>query len=353
MFSRPFSHRRLTVASPLLALLLLMTVQVMAETNPYRWYYHNTTKNETSAALTAAIQNKCGLLVFVGKPGCHICEVVWSSSYDGTAMMDGAGKMAAYLKSHSLVGLKIEDSQSHFSDLASGAMGYRNSDGSATNTNAPFLVLVQVKEGKENDENFDLTSRNSDIEYFFGGYGSLVMYDKTYAKITAWLNGLLATDEYKTRCPGDLSPALESPNPLEFFEADPAYLGTDDAGQLITANAVGKAPTSLSSSKKELYYKFHAETGRRYLFTVTAASSTGAPTLAELVAKKLQLTCAVLSIGTSGAPSATAVAEKSNATYGFRVLDEGFFFVPVVHSMICSRSLYFPVSSLYFHTFTT
>ena len=209
MISRPFPQRRLPVVSPLLALLLLMTMQALAVTNPYRWYYHDTTKNETSAALKAAVQNKCGLLVFVGKPGCHICDSVWSSSYEGTAMMDGTGKMATYLKNNKLVGLKIEDSQSHFSDLASGAMGYSNSDGSKTNTNAPFLVLVKVKEGKEDDTNFDLASRKSDIEIFFGGYGSLGMYDKTYAKITAWVNGLIASDKYKTACPGVSEPVDE------------------------------------------------------------------------------------------------------------------------------------------------
>ena len=163
----------------------------------YRWYYHSATVNQTAEALTAALDNKCGLLVFVGKPGCHICEAVWSSSYDGTAMMDGAGKMAAYLKSHSLVGLKIEDSQSHFGDLAAETMGWRNPDGTATNTNAPFLVLVKVKEGKGGETSLSLSPRSGDIEVFFGGYGSLVMYDKTYAKISAWLDGMLASDRYR------------------------------------------------------------------------------------------------------------------------------------------------------------
>lgn len=163
----------------------------------YRWYYHGATVNQTAEALAAALENKCGLLVFVGKPGCHVCEAVWSKSYDGTEMMDGTGKMAAYLKANKLVGLKIEDSQSHFSDLASGVGGYRNPDGTATNTNAPFLVLVKVKEGKEADTVLHLNGKNSDIEVFFGGYGSLEMYDKTYAKISAWLDGLLASGKYK------------------------------------------------------------------------------------------------------------------------------------------------------------
>lgn len=163
----------------------------------YRWYYHNSITNQTSDALKAAIQNKCGLLVFVGKPGCHVCEAVWSKSYDGTEMMDGTGKMAAYLKANKLVGLKIDDSMSHFSNLAAGAMGYRNPDGTATNTNAPFLVLVKVKEGKGGETSLSLSPRSGDIEVFFGGYGSLEMYDKTYAKISAWLDGLLASDRYK------------------------------------------------------------------------------------------------------------------------------------------------------------
>ena len=162
----------------------------------YRWYYHNSTTNQTSEALKAAVKNKCGLLVFIGKPGCSICNAVWSKSYDDTEMMDGTGKMAAYLKSHKLVGLKIDDSQSHFANLAAAAMGYRNPDGSATNTNAPFLVLVKVKDDKTDASVFSLSRRDGDIDVFFGGYGSLVMYDKTYAKISNWLDGLLASDAY-------------------------------------------------------------------------------------------------------------------------------------------------------------
>ena len=163
----------------------------------YRWHYHSAGVNQTADALAAALENKCGLLVFVGKPGCHVCEAVWSKSYDGTDMMDGTGKMAAYLKANKLVGLKIDDSMSHFADLAAETMGYRNPDGTATNTNAPFLVLVKVKDGKEADTVLHLNGKNSDIEVFFGGYGSLEMYDKTYAKISAWLDGLLASDKYK------------------------------------------------------------------------------------------------------------------------------------------------------------
>lgn len=167
-------------------------------TNPYKWYYHSSAKNETAKALAAALENNCGLLLFIGKPGCAICETAWSKSYNGTAMMDGAGKMAEYLKANHLVGLKIDDSQAHFSNLAAGAMGHRNPDGTATNTNAPFLVLIKVKAGKEAITECRLSGKNSIVDTFFGGYGSLRVLDKTYAKIAAWLDKLLGSGKYQT-----------------------------------------------------------------------------------------------------------------------------------------------------------
>lgn len=181
----------------------------MLNGNPYKWHYHDKTRNETSDALKVALENKCGLLVFVAKPGCSICETVWGKSHNGTAMMDGTGKMAEYLKNHKLVGLKIEDSQSHFSDLASGAMGYRNADKKATNTNAPFLVLVKVKAGSEGSTKFGIGKKSSNVEVFFGGYGSLKMEDKTYAKISAWLDSLLGSSAYRSAFPGASEPVQE------------------------------------------------------------------------------------------------------------------------------------------------
>ena len=161
----------------------------------FRWYHHDSSKNETALAIRVANENRCGLLVFVGKPGCHICDTVWSKSYNGTDMMDGDGKMAAYLKNHKLVGLKIEDSQSHFSDLSAEAMAYRNPDGTVTNANAPFLALVKPKAGE--CDIFGFSGKKSTTEFFFGGYGSLVMYDKTYDKISRWLDELVGSQRFK------------------------------------------------------------------------------------------------------------------------------------------------------------
>lgn len=163
----------------------------------FKWYFHGKAANETAEALKAAAEGGCGLLVFAGKPGCRICETVWSKSYNGTEMMDGDGKLARYLESHRLVGLRVDDSQSHFSDLSKGVMGYRNADGSVTNTNAPFLALVKVSASPAKTDKLSFSRKDRQVEAFFGGYGSLAMTDKTYARISSWLDGLLASDAYK------------------------------------------------------------------------------------------------------------------------------------------------------------
>lgn len=193
-------------------------------TTPYQWYYHDKTRNETGKAVEAAVKNGCGLLVFAGKPGCAICNAVWSGSY-----LDGAGKLAAYLKNNRLIGLKIDDSQSHFSDLASTAMGYRNADGTATNTNAPFLALVKVKDTGKAVTKF--TFKNANVEAFFGGYGSLVISDKTYAKVVKWLDGVIGSAKYRDA----FQKAAEAP-----AEEEAPAVATKPGAGTAAADGVGK-----------------------------------------------------------------------------------------------------------------
>ena len=300
---------------------------VVVNKDAFKWYYHTSSKNETQKALQAAIANRCGLLVFVGNPGCSVCAGIWGSS-----MMDGTGRMQNFLKSECIVGLYVEDSTTHYQKLANGARGYKNPDGSRTEAGPPFLVFVKVKDDCGDVTSLNFSGSDSVVDVFFCGSTGVYLPKINYANVTSWLTNLMSSDAYTEACPGpvtDRTPELEEPNPLEFFMEDPAVLGTTVISGVecySSGNAVRSAATSLSSGTKERYFKFHAVAGNRYVFSVTAVR--GGLSLSDLVAQQMNLTCAVYSIESDGGPSATPVFSKSNAQKGFLVLDEGFFFVP-------------------------
>lgn len=155
-------------------------------TNPYKWHYHSAKKNETAAAICAALDNNCGLLIVVCKPDCSVCAKICGKDY-----MDLDGKLAAYIKSHKIVGLKIEDSQSHEMAIASGINSYYNYDHTKTDKNVPFLLLVKPKESSRKCKSFQTLKKNTDIDIFFGGFGSKTASGQTYAKVAAWLDLML------------------------------------------------------------------------------------------------------------------------------------------------------------------
>lgn len=158
----------------------------MATSNPYRWHYHSAKKNETSAAICAALDNNCGLLIVVCKPDCSVCAKICGKDY-----MDLDGKLLAYLKAHKIVGLKIEDSQSHEMAIASGINSYYNYDHTKTDKNVPFLLLVRPKESSRKCKSFQTLKKNTDIDLFFGGFGSKTASGQTYPKVAAWLDLML------------------------------------------------------------------------------------------------------------------------------------------------------------------
>lgn len=158
----------------------------MATSNPYKWHYHSAKKNETAAAICAALDNNCGLLVVVCKPDCSVCAKICGKDY-----MDLDGKFAAYLKAHKIVGLKIEDSQSHEMAIASGINSYYNYDHTKTDKNVPFLLLVKPKESSRKCKSFQTLKKNTDIDLFFGGFGSKTASGQTYPKVAAWLDLML------------------------------------------------------------------------------------------------------------------------------------------------------------------
>ena len=299
-----------------------------AEDDVYKWYYHTEKVNETSTAIKAALDNNCGLLVVVGKPDCSTCAKVMGKDY-----MDVDGKLLAYMKQHHLVGLVIEDSQNHTQSIGSGINSYYNYDKTKTDKNVPFLLLVKPKESSRNTKSFETLQKKTDIDVFFGGFGSKTASGQTYKIVAAWLDLMLSPtlvyfdgrDNYATVYANrDQTP--KGLVELEFFDTAESLGTMLKSGDEVwnTGNGVRKTSTSLSSSNKERWFKFHGEAGKRYVFSVTSADAAWA--LDRLQAHAAQITCGVYSIGEQNAPSDSPVYSKS--TKGFKVLDEGFFFEP-------------------------
>lgn len=155
----------------------------MTKSKIYKWFYHSSTKNETSKAVKAALDNNCGLLVLVCKPSCAVCAKACSKDY-----MDCDGKLLKYMEEHHIVGLKINDSQSHVQSIGSGSSSYYNYDKTKTDKNVPFLLLVKPKEGTTV---FETLKKKTSIDEFFGGFGTKKMSEQTYANVSAWLDTML------------------------------------------------------------------------------------------------------------------------------------------------------------------
>ena len=155
----------------------------MTKSKIYKWFYHSSTKNETSKAVKAALDNNCGLLVLVCKPNCAVCAKACSKDY-----MDCNGKLLKYMEEHQIVGLKIDDTQSHVQSIGSGISGYYNYDKTKTDKNVPFLLLVKPKEGTTV---FETLKKKTSIDEFFGGFGTKKMSEQTYANVSAWLDTML------------------------------------------------------------------------------------------------------------------------------------------------------------------
>ena len=294
---------------------------VVVDRAAFKWYYHNSSKNETQAALKAAVENRCGLLVYVGNPGCSVCAGIWNNT--------ATSVLASFLKEEMIVALKVEDSTSHYQSLATKAKLYKNPDGSKVAEGPPFLVFIKVKDSSVDTTSIDFAKSTGDIDTYFCGSTGKYLPTINAANVITWLTSLMDTSYYEV-CPGpetSREPALAGT--LKFFAEDPSYLGTTTLAGVEcydTAGAVARAATSLSGTVSERYFKFHGVPGNRYVFSVTAAA--GGPSLAELVAKSMELTCAVHSIEEDLGPSADPVDSVFDTTHGFAALDRGFYFVP-------------------------
>ena len=152
----------------------------MTKSKIYKWFYHSSTKNETSKAVQAALDNNCGLLVLVCKPSCAVCAKACSKD-----CMDVDGKLQKYMEKNWIVGLKIDDSQSHVQSIISGLSSYYNYDKTKTSKNVPLLLLVKPKEGTTV---FETLKKKTSIDEFFGGFSAKNMSEQTYANVSAWLD---------------------------------------------------------------------------------------------------------------------------------------------------------------------
>ena len=244
----------------------------MATSNPYKWHYHSAKKNETSAAICAALDNNCGLLIVVCKPDCSVCAKICGKDY-----MDLDGKLAAYIKSHKIVGLKIEDSQAHEQSIATGSGSYTNYDKTKTDKNVPFLLLVKPKPGVKV---FETLKKKTSIDLFFGGFGSKTASGQTYAKVAAWLDLML-------------DPKL-------------TYWDKRDNYATVYGSGSSQLPAIPAAGKKSYRVTATVESSMSKVFE--AASSAEARTLAE---KALKAWTLVMPDGwTSGGAEATLTVEE-------------------------------------------
>lgn len=159
----------------------------------FKWLYHTKTKNETAAALQAAVANGRGLLAVVCKPGCAICEAGWKKL--------NTSALTKFLEDNNIVGLKIEDSASHCMAITSQAKLWRNPDKSKTSDTLPILAFFKPRARAMND-GLSLAKSGGDVATWL--CGSTPKYVPNYAGATVakWLDGIMATDAYRKACSG-------------------------------------------------------------------------------------------------------------------------------------------------------
>lgn len=157
-----------------------------------KWYYHSSSsKNETKAAIAAALDGNHPLLVMACKPACDVCALVWKN-------LKATTKLADYLKAKGIVGIKIDDTSKHFTDLAKDKNPYTGIDGVSgkkINSTAPFFVFFKVKESARGKSK--ITLDDTQVELFLSGFGGAKSSAKTYESLTAWLDSIMNKSDYK------------------------------------------------------------------------------------------------------------------------------------------------------------
>ena len=161
----------------------------------FKWYYHSKSKNETKEAIATAIASNRPMLICACKPSCDVCNLTWNTYLKAT------GKMAEWLKTNKVIGLKIDDVSSHYTDLSKFKNKWTGIDGVSgkkVNSTAPFFAFVKVKSSAKGKTKITLDPDKNEIDVFIGGFGSAKSTEKTYEAITSWLDGLMKLSAFKT-----------------------------------------------------------------------------------------------------------------------------------------------------------
>lgn len=158
----------------------------------FKWYYHSSTKNETKEAIAVALDADRPILIMACKPSCDVCNLIWKDYLKATS------KFATYLKTKQVVGLKIDDTSSHFTTLSKNKNNFTGLDsisGKKVNSTAPFFILFRPKWSIRDKTKINLTT--SEVDLYISGFGSAKASGKSYDSVTAWLNNALGLDTYE------------------------------------------------------------------------------------------------------------------------------------------------------------
>jgi len=184
----------------------------------FRWYYHDATRNETLKALQYGADHP--FLLFVGKPGCAICAAQWKAL--------NTAAFSKFMDVNGIVGLKVDDSASHYQALITGAKLWRNPDGTKTNDGPPFLALIKTRGIITDDPDISFSLKKSghtNIDAWICGSTPKYIPAVNAKNVQAWLDAMEKTDAFRKAFPWRFEeyPAEEAPStPSEPSQSAPS-----------------------------------------------------------------------------------------------------------------------------------
>lgn len=160
----------------------------------FKWYYHDTTRNETLKALQRGADHP--FLLFVGKPGCAICAAQWKAL--------NTAAFSKFMDANGIVGLKVDDSASHYQALITGAKLWRNPDGTKTNDGPPFLALIKTRGIITDDPDISFSLKKSghtNIDAWICGSTPKYIPAVNAKNVQAWIEAMEKTDAFRKAFP--------------------------------------------------------------------------------------------------------------------------------------------------------
>ncbi|MCQ2403765.1 MAG: hypothetical protein MJ202_08585 [Lentisphaeria bacterium] len=256
------------------------------------------------------------VLVYAGKPNCTVCTQVWDVTLDAEGT-----QFTNFLKKNKILGFKSTNS-TVFMNLASqlttlaeksgeSLVNDKALGGGVPQWDAPWFAFVKLFEGNKPSATL-FNTKGADVEMVFGVAAVSKNEMKNYNNITAWLTNLMKSKKFQEAF-------KEDSIPLTFWN-EAKELGVQ-GGCFNTGNAVQKYETAFNADASELTFSFKAKKDRRYVFSVTAADVSGAPSLTDLQKLSQNLTCTIKKEG-----GASALVTRTGK--GFEALDKGVFFEP-------------------------